>query len=128
MFRQGDTFWIPSPENGIEHLYIVVSDLDKDCRKIVVVPLTTRESWTDETCTFHAGSHPAIKHDTCVDYRRAKILTAEALNCALSKRQIRKGASPMPARMLRDILDGANSTRYLPKECDRVLHDQGLID
>ena len=127
MFRQGDTFWIPSSDSGIEHLHVIISNPEINHEDIVVVPLTTRETWVEETCVLYVGDHPAIKHDTCVDYRRADIVSAIKLDAALTKQQIRKNDT-VSSEILKDILSGANETRFLPGRCDRVLSEQKLID
>lgn len=127
MFRRGDAFWIRSQDNQIEHLHVVLSNPYADPERIVVVPLTTRDGWADETCVLRKGCHPAIKHDTCVDYRRAQVISAEQLDKALRERGIRK-ADPMPDPFLADILTGAKATWFLPQDCDRILVEQDLID
>ncbi len=127
MFRQGDTFWIPSSDSGIEHLHVIISDPEINHESVVVVPLTTSDGWAEETCVLYAGCHPAIVHDTCVDYRRADLVSAIKLDTALTNRQIRKSA-PISSEILKDILAGANETRFLPGRCDKVLSAQKLID
>ena len=127
MFSQGDVFWISSPESNVEHLHIIISIPDKDPQKIVVVPLTTYESWVEDTCVLRTGDHPVITHDTCVDYRRATILTAEKLDSALKKHQIRKAQKILP-NILEQILSGASKTKSIPRDCDNILVSQGLID
>lgn len=127
MFRQGDAFRIPSSDHDTKHLYIIISDPEINYEDIVIVPLTTREDWVEETCVLYDGDHPAIKHETCVDYRRAKILSAIELDDALRKQQIRKLA-PISSETLERILSGAKETRSLPNRCDRVLSAQNLID
>ena len=127
MFRQRDTFWILSSDSGIEHLHVIISNPEINHEDIVVVPLTTRETWVEETCVLYVGDHPAIKHDTCVDYRRAKIVSAIKLDDTLKKQQIRKSA-PISGEILERILSGAKETNFLPIEHDNILVAQKLID
>lgn len=127
MLRQGDTFWISSSgPASVEHLHVVISDPEKNADQIVVVPFTTLESWKDDSCIIHRGEHCAVKHDTCVDYRRGDVLSERDITDADKTKSIRWSEAVSKA-LLERILDGANETKYLPSICDKILADQELL-
>ena len=124
----GDTFWVPSDDdNSVEHLYIVISDPVKDADNVVMVPLTTLESWKDDSCVLHAGEHPNITHDSCIDYRRSQIVPARQIEQSLSEGRIR-ARQPASPTLLSRILLGASETRQLSGVADGILARQGLIE
>lgn len=127
MASQGDVYWIPSGSHGIEHVHVVASDPSVDAQNVVLIPVTTRDGYVDETCVLSPGDHKCITHDSCVDYRSARVLPAARIDAAHAARRIRK-ADPVSNEVLKRIFDGASRTIFLPGDCDRILHQQGFIN
>lgn len=128
MICQGDTFWIPSENNTfVEHLYVVISDPLQDPDNVVMVSLTSRESWKDQSCIVYVEEHSALTHESCIDYRRAKIVKAEALERAVEQGKVWPRDRVSGAVLLK-ILKGASQTQNLPNDCDKILDEQGLIE
>jgi hypothetical protein len=55
------------------HLWIVASLPWPDDGSIVVVNFTTRRKDSDTNCLVQAGEHPWVKHETVVEYEKARI-------------------------------------------------------
>jgi hypothetical protein len=127
MVQKGDTFLIPSPqEDECAHLHVVISDPEKEPDGVVLVPITTWESYKDESCLLQPGDHPFIKHASCVQYRDARIVPAARLARAIAGGQIRS-REPVSSELLARILAGAGESRFLPAEHGNILARQGLI-
>jgi len=127
MVRHGDAFWMCPRGDEIEHLFIVVSNPDIDPTNVVLIPVTTRDEFADESCMLYSGDHQRIRHDSCMDYRRARIVSAHQIDKAMHLRQIRRVES-VRDEIIERILVGAAQTRQLPGRCDKILHSQSLID
>lgn len=126
MARLGDVFWLTSEDSGLEHLYVVASDPGKNPQEVVLVSFTTRDIGVDESCIVYEGDHPRVTHESCVDYRRAKILSEAQIDRAVTSGQVRS-VEPVSEEMLQAIWRGASETRFLPSRCDRILRQQELI-
>lgn len=74
----GDTFTYVDTSVD-QHLWFIVSDPLLDDKKVVVVDLTTVGRFKETTCLINRGEHPFVKHQTCVAYKYAKIVTLEWL-------------------------------------------------
>ena len=126
MAQLGDVFWLPSGGPGLEHLYVVISDPRKDSLEVVLVSFTTRDTGVDESCSVYKGDHPRITHDSCVDYRRARILTEGQIDHAVASGKARQ-VEPVSQELLDAIWRGAIETKFLPGKCDGILRRQGFI-
>ena len=128
MVHHGSTYWIlTDPAASVEHLYVVISDPVKDPDNVVLVSFTTRQAGVDESCVIYEGEHPCVRHDTCVDYRRAHVLSALQIDEAVTSGKVRPGPQA-DAGLLDRILRGAQETRFLPDCCDAILDKQQLFD
>lgn len=126
MIERGDAFWMCPSGDAVEHIFVVVSEPQCDPDNVVLLPITTADWGTDDSCILCVGDHDRITHDSCIDYRRGRILSVAELDTALSCHKIRRCAPFSPAMMNR-IMEGAEETRFLPACCDKILHDQGLL-
>ena len=75
-FRVGDCFVIVGK---LAHLWIVLSDPEKDDERVLLVNVTTLEAYKDQTCKLTCGSHPFITHDSCVNFGAAKLVSLATL-------------------------------------------------
>jgi hypothetical protein len=75
----GDTFFIK--DRSVDtHLWVIISDTDKDPDRVVMVSLTTYESYKEDACLLDVGDHPRIVHKSCAFYKEARMTTLANLH------------------------------------------------
>jgi hypothetical protein len=120
----GQTFL---PVDGADdHLWIVISDTTQDPDELVIVCLLSWRPYHDQACVLHAGEHPFIKHDTCVNYPGALFASREILEARVAEGKIKLKA-PISADLLKKIRDSAGDSD-MPGKYLKKLYDQGLVD
>lgn len=70
-----DTLLIPSgpaAQPHALHLFVVMTDVCRDNRHLLVSLSTIRSSFHDPACIVRAGEHDFIKADSYVDYQHAR--------------------------------------------------------
>jgi hypothetical protein len=124
--RIGDTFLRTDSD---KHLWIVLSDPEKDPDNVLLVNMT---SWTftkESACILNRGDHPWIKHKTCINYD-----DYDTVVTTLADLQNAKDAGavivqkPLSKAVLRRVLEGAAASERLSLEKAEILENQGLID
>ena len=83
----GDAFLIPEED---DHLWAVISDPTQDSDNVVIIMFV---SWTekyDQACVLKVGDHPFIRHDTCVQYPAAKVVSNQILDHLFEAGKLRK--------------------------------------
>ena len=125
--KSGDTFLIEEPGTSLDsHLWIVISDPAADPDKVLLVNLTSHRPDKDQACVLSKGDHPFIKHKTCVEYRRAKLVSVVPMEHLLDSGRIRHH-TPVTPKLLSKILSGVPNSR-MKNEHVTILTDQGLVD
>lgn len=122
--KSGDTFLIV--DGSDDHLWMIISDTDQDPENVVVVRFLSYQPRLDQACVLNAGSHPFIKHPTCVQYPDARIARNSTLEeLKLSRKIVIKAPlSPALLKLIRDkSIDGDIIT-----ECIAMLGAQGLVE
>jgi len=132
MLAAGDAFLIPDDSLKVsqQHLWIVISDPTRNPKEVLLVNVTTWESWKDDTCIIEpkeCESCPFIKHTSCVDYRRAKIESSEKIEKMVADGLIKRQSKTHP-QLLMKIRKGAQVSAFLPNKCQLFLADQGLLE
>jgi hypothetical protein len=124
----GDTFWIEGMHR-IEvpkHLYIVVSDPSQDNENILIANVTSDGSW-DDSCVLVPGDHPSIKHESYVNFQRAKCVTRDGIRSGHDS-----GIFSFDVALSPEVLDkvrkGAGNSRFLAKKFRKLHEEQGLLD
>jgi hypothetical protein len=105
----GDIFLIPDYD---DHLWAIISDPAIDAQNVVMVLFVTRSELYADTCILRVGDHPFIKHDTCVQYPGAKVVS----DCRLEELR-REGKLRMKARLNENVTVhglSANQTHHEP--------------
>ena len=107
----GDTFTL-TPGG---HLWIVLSDPDKNCGKFVIVNLTTDSRRAGIDCILDVGDHPWIREKSYISYGDAQIVTPEEKAKIL--KSIEAGVTtrdfPVDLDILKDIVDCGKKSRAL---------------
>ncbi len=124
--RAGDTFYLPD-KSADGHLWIVVSDPEKDPSRILIASMTSSDVDKEDVCLIHPGEHPKVKHKTCICYRPMRQTTVETLE-RLRQSGILDMQAPVGQEILQRIRRGAALSRVIDFEHVEILDDQGLLD
>lgn len=126
--KAGDTFRIPQAGTSLDsHLWVVISDPAQDANKILIVNFTTLRADSETACVLVAGEHPFVKHDTCVNYRGAKVVSEANIQLLMRAGHMQAHAT-VSAAILKRIQDGAAASTRMSLEHAEILSKQGLID
>jgi len=120
--NEGDTF----RRSVGSHLWVVVSDPRQDPIQVAIVSLTTLRRFSDHSCLLQAGEHSFIKHETCLMYSEARIVTESSLEGELSRGQIQL-LSPVTKPILDRIRHGAAISDRIPLNVRELLRKQRLF-
>jgi hypothetical protein len=105
----------------------VISDPDRDPARVVMVSLTTFESYKEGVCLLDVGDHPNISHKTCIAYNEARMTTLENLAT------LRDGGhlimqDPVSDEVLSRIRAGVSMSTRIHYKYIEVLLDQEVIE
>ena len=89
--------------------------------------MTTYTIDREAACVLHPGDHPLVRHETCVNYRRAQVATNDGLDRLVARGSLRL-RQPVSAEVLDRIREGAARARWIEDACWQVLEQQGLLD
>jgi hypothetical protein len=124
--QAGDTFYLPD-KSADGHLWIVVSDPEKDPGRVLIASMTSHDPDKEDVCLIHAGEHPRVKHKTCICYRPMKQTTLVNLE-RLRHSGILDMNVPVGQEILQRIRKGAALSRVIDFEHLEILDEQGLLD
>ena len=126
--KPGDTFIIPQPGTSLDsHLWVVISDPAQDAKAILIVNFTTLRGDSETACVLALGEHPFVKHETCVNYRGAKVVSDADISALMKSGHLRPHAVVSDA-ILKRMRDGAANSSRMSLEHAEILSSQGLID
>ncbi len=106
------TFFAEDAGGG--HLYLVI--VPRSVPETIVVSLTTQTPEKDQSCVLDVGDHPFIKHPTCVEYARARVVSWERLEEGFAVGRFDRREDASPETMLK-IWEGAFVTNRLSLRC-----------
>ncbi len=121
--EEGQTFVFPGAAD--DHLWRIISDPQKDAGQVVMVRFLPFREGVEETLIVQSGDHPFVKHDTCVDYAVALIVTGAQLEALKASKRLKPKPDLSP-KLLADIREAVPRSR-IPLKCEKVLEDQGLL-
>lgn len=94
--RRGKTYLGPTenknnPDIKQKHLFIILTNPSEDGAVVTVTISTVRDSVHDDDlfCMLNKGDHPFIRHQSYVDYKRARIEKASLLEYEHAQKIIR---------------------------------------
>jgi hypothetical protein len=119
----GDTFRFVSKDT---HLWIVISDPAVNRDQVLIVNVTTFRSDKETTCRLNPGDHPAIVHNSCVNYAEARVYSDSQLLHLEQKRRIVMYDKVCP-EILALIREGAVRSVHMRLRYGQILIDQGLV-
>lgn len=120
----GSTFLLTAVD---DHLWIVLSDPEKDAQTVLLVSVTTWRSGKDPSCKIQRGEHPFVIHESCVHY-------IDARDARLAQLYVLKDTwhlqmrEPLPLPLLERVHHGASVTKHLKLKYQQLLIDQGFIE
>ena len=117
----GDTFRLADSKDAVAHLWIIITDPQKNDGDVLAVNLTTlRDHTEDESCVLDKGDHPFIRHKTAVNYGDARRWRISKINQALEEGKLLMDR-PVTPGVLRKILKGAKESKFLREHSKRLL-------
>lgn len=124
--RAGDTFIRRGKHVDTDpHLWIVISDPEKDRSHLVCVNITSQRIDKDQSCVILPDEHPFVTQESVIQYRGARVVPESGIRSAVEARVL-KYHSPVTAALLERIRNGA-ITPHLPLGARRLLQLQGVI-
>jgi hypothetical protein len=109
---------MPRTSDAVEHLWIVVAEIDPATRKAVCVNITTEQAGSDTTCKLNKGDHPFVIHASVVYYKDAREIDLNLVETALTsgiKKFVCTPHDPCSAALLARIQKGLVDSKQTPK-------------
>lgn len=116
--RCGDTFLMPKSGRAVEHLWVILTEIDQATRTAICVNVTTKQSHSETTVVLKAGDHPFIKHDSVINFSDAREMPIDPVEQALSRRTVQfvcQPHDPCSAALLERIRKGLIASKQTPK-------------
>jgi hypothetical protein len=123
--QQGSVFFFTIEE---EHPWVILSDPSASAESVLLVNLTSWRADKEQTCVIERGEHACLTRKSCVYYEGWTITSLQALLAAKDGGVLRLQPDPMPADVLRRMLDGAARSDNLSTGAQALLRQQRLID
>ena len=124
--KAGDTFYIS--ERGVDaHLWVVISDPDRDVERVVLVSMTTYEDYKEDVCLLDVGDHPRVSHKTCIAYNEARMTTLANLRALQDGGHLRAQVS-VTKELLARIRDGVSRSTKINYKYVEILLEQEVIE
>jgi hypothetical protein len=124
--KAGDTFFLT--DRAVDaHLWVVISDPERDAERVVLVSVTTSEPHKEAVCLLHLGDHPTISHTSCIAYNEARMTTLQTL-IGLRDRGHLSNQAPVSAELLARIRAGVSRSTRIKYKYIEILLDQEVIE
>ena len=124
------TLLIPSgPDHDPDrlHLHVVLNNPEKPSREVLLVCVTSANvgAAPDPACLISAGEHKFVSHDSCVAYRFAAIVSADAIEQRV-KEGLFKPHQIVSTELFERIVDGVFSSKFIAPKFRHFL--RGYLD
>jgi hypothetical protein len=124
--KAGDAFYIR--DRSVDtHLWVVISDPQRDPERVIMVSVTTFEDYKEDVCPINAGDHPRVTHRSCIAYREARMTPLERL-IALRDGNHLSIQAPVSGELLARIREGVNRSRAIKYKYVEILLEQEVIE
>jgi len=126
MIKLGTTFWGSSLDDpNTKHLWFVISDPDSNHGLAVIVNMTTYRAGSEECCVLQPGDHPAVKHESVINYLRARnVPVANIEKAHKSRPDCIVFAEKADLDVIIRILRGAQKSKRTSAECRDIVNRQ----
>jgi len=102
----------------VEHLWIVIAEIDQARGKAVCVNVTSEQPNSDKTCQLNRGDHAFVTHASVIFYQDAReidlVMVEKALNSGI-KGFICTAHDACSAALLTRIQQGLIASKQTPK-------------
>jgi hypothetical protein len=126
-FEIGDSFWVRTPFEPVEHIWIIITKPNPLNRTAIWVNLTTERPDSDRTTVVRRGDHPTVCHTCVVYYRDAKFVDLAKLEVTIDASKAKR-TGPCPNALLLKIQDGLLVSRFTAKNFSEPLRQKKLQD
>lgn len=104
--------------DAVEHLWIVVAEIDAANGKAICVNVTTEQYDSDKTCRLNKGDHSFVTHPSVIYYKDARELDLKLVETAITsgiKKFVCKAHDPCSPEMLKRVQEGLVKSKDTPK-------------
>lgn len=108
----GDTFLLSTPPND-KHLFIVIALTQNG--KYICVNITSKRNNSDTSCVLERGDHPFIRHDSIINYKKAREIHPAAIQNQIDRGNCRQYQRISPSVLNKIQQGGITSTRLKNK-------------
>ena len=109
------------------HLYVVLSLPIEPQNQILVVTISTYESYKDQTTVLTNRDHPMISHESVIMYDRIRMVAMQRIESLIQKKKI-VIHQPFSPEVLKRILHGAAKSRKIKDRFIHILDRQRLLE
>ena len=120
--RAGETLVLPDPNFETPHLWILVTDPVGEPPQTIIVAVSTKRFYKDNTVVLSRGDHPWVQHESVIFYDHALIPEVHHLNEAV-RRRIAECHQPCTPDVLRRVQDGLLSSPRTPNRVKKFSKD-----
>lgn len=109
---------MPKTAKAIEHLWVIVAEIDTTANTAICVNVTSRRGHSDTTCILKAGDHRFVDHDSVINYSDAREMPLDLVEQALLVRTTQfvcKLHDPCKPEVLARIQQGLLDSKQTPK-------------
>jgi hypothetical protein len=110
--KAGTCVHLKSADNLLTHLWVVLTDPRGDPPEVALVNLTKQKSTSDTTVVLDVGDHPFIRQKTVVNYARATVYDAGALEQAMKADLTIRHKTDCAGELLERIREGLFKSRF----------------
>jgi hypothetical protein len=114
-FQLGDSFWVQTTHEPVEHLWILTTRPNALNDSSIWVNVTTARPWSDRTTVLQNGDHPALRHESVINYRGAKLVDLVKLEGLIQAAQARL-ANRCSSALLSRIQSGILASKFTPRK------------
>lgn len=122
----GDAFYL-SHRSADGHLWVIISDPDKDAGRVLFVSMTSYDVTKEDACLIEAGEHPRVTHRTCINYQLTRHSAGDVLD-RLRDTNFLRMQPPVSGDLLARIRRGVSRSRRIAFEHVEFLAGQDLLD
>ncbi len=113
----GDVFLLSTPPND-KHLFIVIAPTQNG--KYLCVNITSKRGNSDTSCILQQGDHPFIRHDSVINYKKAREADPAVIQNQIDKDN-RIQYQPVSASVLNRIQQGGMISKRLKNKYKNYL-------
>lgn len=101
------------------HLWVVVCEPFDSPTKVIIVFLTSRKSYSDQTIVLRPQDHDFIRHETVVSYADARIVQTDYIIRRVSERDVKPHDS-LRDEVIKVIQQGLINSPRTPRDVKKI--------